>query len=111
MHKIRVYENIHILFWLIKDLSWVMLWKPLGLLMIIPTVGFAIWFCIKTFSINEFYVYLATLFWILANGIWMVLEFYSLEQYKFISAIIFIFGLISVVVYLLKEFSVKKNLS
>jgi len=108
MRKIRVYENIHILFWLIKDLSWVMLWKPLGLLMIVPTVGFAIWFCIKTFSINEFYVYLATLFWILANAIWMVLEFFSLEQYKFISAFIFILGLFSVVVYLFKEYLLKK---
>ncbi|WP_219928772.1 hypothetical protein [Flavobacterium album] len=26
----RKTENLHIVFWLIKDLCWVMLWKPLG---------------------------------------------------------------------------------
>ncbi len=99
MNKIRFYENVHILFWLVKDLSWVMLWKPLGLLMIIPTVTFAAWFCIKSFFHSEFFVYLATLFWILANALWMILEFYQKEEYKYISALLFGFGLIAVSYY------------
>ncbi|GAB4449986.1 MAG: hypothetical protein OHK0036_07850 [Bacteroidia bacterium] len=110
MSRIKFYENIHILFWLIKDLSWVMIWKPLGISMIIPTVGFAIWFCIKTINDIEFYVYLATLFWILANALWMLLEFFQKEEYKYLSAILFILGLLSISFYIFKEiaFSEKK---
>ena len=37
--RYRKIENLHIVLWLIKDLFWVMLWKPLGLIMIIPTIG------------------------------------------------------------------------
>ncbi|GIV27736.1 MAG: hypothetical protein KatS3mg027_1550 [Bacteroidia bacterium] len=103
MSKIRFYENLHILFWLIKDLSWVMFWRPLGMAMIIPTLGFAIWFCIKTFQEKEFYVYLATLFWITANALWMLLEFFQREEYKFISAILFVIGLVNVVYYVYLE--------
>ena len=37
--RYRKIENLHIVLWLIKDLFWVMLWKPLGLIMITPTIG------------------------------------------------------------------------
>ena len=37
--RYRKIENLHIVLWLIKDLCWVMLWKPLGLIMITPTIG------------------------------------------------------------------------
>ncbi|MCX7728411.1 MAG: hypothetical protein N2203_02965 [Bacteroidia bacterium] len=111
MSKLRFYENIHILFWLIKDLSWVMIWKPLGIAMILPTIGFAVWFCIKSFYESEFFVHLATLFWILANALWMLMEFYDKEEYKFVAAIIFIAGLVSVSYYIIKEFKEEgKNL-
>ena len=40
--RYRKIENLHIVFWLIKDLSWAMLWRPLGLIMIIPTIGAAL---------------------------------------------------------------------
>ena len=33
----RKMENLHIVFWLIKDIAWCMFWKPLGLIMIFPT--------------------------------------------------------------------------
>lgn len=103
MSKIRFYENLHILFWLIKDLSWVMFWRPLGIAMIVPTLGFAIWFCIKTIQEREFFVYMATLFWIMANALWMVLEFFQKEEYKFISAILFVIGLLNVGYYVYLE--------
>jgi len=40
--KYRQMENMHILFWLLKDISWCMVWKPLGILMIAPTLGIAL---------------------------------------------------------------------
>lgn len=36
---IRGMENLHIVFWLVKDMSWAMLWRPLGIAMIVPTIG------------------------------------------------------------------------
>ncbi len=108
MHKIRFYENLHIIFWLIKDLSWIMIWKPLGIIMIIPTVSFALWFCIKSFKTNEFYVYLSTLFWICANATWMLLEFYQKEEYKYLSATLFIIGIIFMFYYIIIELNIMK---
>ena len=35
--KFRKMENLHIVFWLFKDLAWCMIWKPLGIAMIFPT--------------------------------------------------------------------------
>lgn len=33
----RKMENLHIVFWLFKDIAWCMIWKPLGIAMIFPT--------------------------------------------------------------------------
>ncbi len=74
--RFRKIENLHILFWLLKDLSWAMLWKPLGLLMIVPTIGAALLITWQTRHIkSEFLHNLAVDFWILANAYWMITEF------------------------------------
>ena len=36
--RYRKMENLHIVFWLFKDISWCMVWRPLGLAMILPTL-------------------------------------------------------------------------
>ena len=46
--KIRKYENLHIIFWLIKDTCWMLGLKVLGALMIFPTLGVAIYIIYKT---------------------------------------------------------------
>ena len=38
----RKMENQHILFWLIKDISWCMIWKTLGIIMVVPTLSIAL---------------------------------------------------------------------
>jgi hypothetical protein len=77
-NRFRRIENLHILFWLLKDLSWAMLWKPLGLIMVIPTVAAALLITWQTRHIkSEFLHNLAVDFWILANAYWMITEFYS----------------------------------
>lgn len=76
--KYRKIENLHIVFWLLKDLSWAMLWRPLGLLMIIPTISAALLITYQTRHIkSELLHNLAVDFWIIANGYWMLTEFYS----------------------------------
>lgn len=76
--RFRKMENLHIVFWLIKDLSWAMLWRPLGVFMIIPTVAAAVIITWQTRKIkSELLHNLAVVFWIIANCYWMLTEFFS----------------------------------
>jgi hypothetical protein len=99
--RFRKIENLHILFWLLKDLSWAMLWKPLGLLMIVPTIGAALLITWQTRHIkSEFLHNLAVDFWILANAYWMITEFYSdNDSLRFYTIIPFSIGLLVISYY------------
>ncbi len=99
--RFRKIENLHILFWLLKDLSWAMLWKPLGLLMIVPTIGAALLITWQTRHIkSELLHNLAVDFWILANGYWMITEFfYQDDSLRFYTIIPFSIGLIIISYY------------
>ena len=78
--KLRKVDNLHIVFWLIKDLSWCMVWKPLGLLMILPTLIIAIIICWRNRKhVGETAHNLAVVFWISANSYWMISEFFKFE--------------------------------
>jgi len=75
--RFRFLENLHIVFWLVKDISWAMLWQPLGMVMIIPTLALAIRITIQTRYIkSELYHNLAIVCWICANCTWMTFEFF-----------------------------------
>jgi hypothetical protein len=85
--RFRRMENLHIIFWLFKDLSWCLFWKPLGVMMILPTLYFAIQILIQTRKIiSEFCHNLAVVFWITANAYWMITEFLELEDAKVFSS-------------------------
>ena len=79
--KIREYENLHILMWLLKDTCWVMLWREAGMVMIIPTIAVAIhitW--LRRDIIADLFHNLAVCFWISANSIWMIGEFFGWDE-------------------------------
>lgn len=77
----RRLENQHILFWLIKDLSWCLVWKPLGVLMILPTLGIAAVILWRTrYLPTERAHNLAVLLWITANSYWMLSEFAHFDE-------------------------------
>ena len=79
--KIRKLENLHIVFWLFKDMSWCMEWKILGISMILPTVGASIYTTLKMKHIrSELYHNVAVLFWIIANSYWMIAEFFEFDE-------------------------------
>ena len=81
--RYRKMENLHIVFWLIKDLSWCMVWKPLGLLMILPTITIAIILCWRNRKdVAETAHNLAIVFWIIANSYWMTSEFFKFEALR-----------------------------
>ena len=76
----RKMENTHILFWLLKDISWCMIWKTLGLLMVAPTLGIAIVIAWRTRGLKSERAYnLAIVFWITANSYWMASEFFKFD--------------------------------
>jgi hypothetical protein len=74
--RYRKMENMHIVFWLFKDVSWCMIWKVLGIAMIFPTLTIAILIAWRTREIKaELAHNLAVIFWISANAYWMISEF------------------------------------
>jgi hypothetical protein len=101
--RFRVIENLHILFWLLKDICWAMLWKPLGIAMLVPTLTVAILITWQTRHLKaELFHNLAISFWIMANGYWMIVEFMGRdEDLRIFTAIPFGIGLFFIAAYYL----------
>ena len=79
--RFRRVENLHILFWLIKDVCWAMNFKMVGMFMIIPTMTVAMIILYQTRHIlSEFIHNLAVVFWIIANCTWMIGEFWGIDE-------------------------------
>lgn len=78
--RFRKMENMHIVFWLFKDISWCMIWKTLGILMIIPTLSISIVIAWRTRELkSELAHNLAISLWISANSLWMISEFFHFD--------------------------------
>jgi len=79
--RFRKMENLHIVFWLFKDISWCMVWRPLGLVMIVPTLTIAVWIAFKNkHFVSEICHNFAIVFWISANSFWMISEFFKFDD-------------------------------
>jgi hypothetical protein len=79
----RQMENMHILFWLVKDISWCLVWKPLGIVMIVPTLLAAVVIAWRTRGVkSELAHNLAVIFWIVANSYWMISEFFHFDEIR-----------------------------
>lgn len=77
----RRMENLHIVFWLFKDIAWCMLWRPLGIVMIFPTLIISIVIAWRTRKIvSELCHNLAITVWISANSYWMCTEFFGVDE-------------------------------
>lgn len=78
--RYRKMENMHIVFWLLKDISWCMIWKELAMAMVVPTLTIAIIIAWRTRNIAaELAHNLAIAFWISANSLWMISEFFRFD--------------------------------
>ena len=79
--KMRFIENLHIVFWLVKDMGWCLNFKSLGISMAIPTICIALYFLIKNRKdTSERYHNFAVLLWIVANSWWMCSEFFGFDE-------------------------------
>lgn len=95
--SIRASENFHIVLWLVKDVSWILGWKMLGITMFVPTCAMAVWIAWKSREdIGEFLHSVAVVSWIMANGIWMVGEFWFQDTKRQWAVPFFIAGLLCV---------------
>ena len=106
--RYRKMENMQIIFWLIKDISWCMIWKPLGIAMIFPTLIIAIIIAWRTRELAaELAHNMAIIFWITANAYWMISEFLGFDQTplffgvegKYLATVPFAIGIIFLAYY------------
>ena len=105
--RFRRGENLHILFWLLKDLGWALEMKTFGIIMIFPTIFLAILITYRNRrNTAELFHNTAIVFWLIANTYWMISEFagfdntilFSFITYKKLCIIPFIIGL-SLLIY------------
>jgi len=117
--RYRKMENTHILFWLLKDVSWCMIWKPLGIAMIFPTLIISIIIAWRTRSLtSELAHNLAVTFWITANSYWMISEFFGFDETplafgvegKYFAMIPFAIGILILAYYYLFKTKKEKEL-
>jgi hypothetical protein len=81
--RLSRFDNLHILFWLIKDMSWCLMSKTIGTLMIAPTITIAIIILYRSREhLTSFVHNIAVFFWISANSLWMLGEMYCQDCTK-----------------------------
>ncbi|MFK7002334.1 hypothetical protein BWK63_11845 [Flavobacterium covae] len=79
--KLRFIENLHIVFWLIKDMCWCLEFKTLGITMAIPTIFISVYFIFKNKAdVSELCHNIAVFLWIVANTWWMSSEFFKFDE-------------------------------
>jgi prepilin signal peptidase PulO-like enzyme (type II secretory pathway) len=110
--RFRKIENLHIVFWLLKDLCWVMLWKTAGIIMIVPTIGAALLITWQTRHIkSELLHNIAVVLWITANAYWMLTEFFTNDDsLRYYAVIPFSVGIIVIAYYYIGVLFSKKQI-
>jgi hypothetical protein len=109
MLSLRKVENLHIVFWLLKDTCWVLVWRPLGVLMVIPTICFAFYLLFQSRKNRpETYHNIAVCAWIMANSTWMCGEFFNYEM-RPVAAFFFISGLVTLAWYYIRWYKIDQQ--
>jgi hypothetical protein len=84
----RKTENLHIVFWLMKDLSWCLMWRGFGVFMIVPTLGTALYITWRARREPADLAHnLAVVFWISANAWWMLAEFFGFDETPLVAGV------------------------
>jgi hypothetical protein len=108
--RFRKMENLHIVFWLFKDVAWCLGFAVLGIAMIIPTLVIALVISWRTRQMmSELCHNLAIAVWISANSYWMISEFLGFDEkiligdftYKQLALVPFTMGILILAFYYL----------
>ena len=104
LEKNRGKENLHILLWIIKDTCWVQDYRVVGVLMIVPTIAVAIYLTVKSREQREDFIHnIAVCFWLCANSIWMIGEFFFNDQTRPYALVFFALGLVTLALHYLPK--------
>ena len=104
LEKIRGKENLHILLWIIKDTCWVQDYRVMGVIMIIPTIAVAIYLTAKSRDQREEFIHnIAVCFWLCANSVWMIGEFFFNDQTRPYALVFFALGLVTLALHYLPK--------
>lgn len=104
----RWIENAHIFIWLVKDTCWALEFKPLAITMIAPAIAVAFYILWRSRAMkSEFYHSLAVCFWIIANSVWMLGEFYGHDA-RIPAALLFGCGLLVLTYYYIQWIYLKR---
>jgi hypothetical protein len=110
LERVRKFESMHIFLWLIKDSCWMLEYKVLGVVMVLPTLALAAFLIFKTFRSPDFYINMAIFFWICGNSFWMSMEFFNESRFKNYASIPFALGFVFLgLFYINKEIRRKAN--
>jgi len=89
--------------WLIKDSCWMMGFRDLAVCVMVPTISVALFLCWKTRRhINRFLPNLAIFFWIDANALWMLDDFFEFDYTSF-AILFFCLGLLTISFFYLRR--------
>ena len=108
-NDIRRSENLHIVFWLIKDTCWMLQLKVLGLTMVAPALFVAVHIMIKSWKENDVFLNAAIVCWITANSYWMIVEFFFEDRGKLLAAIPFGLGFLFVIIFYAKSIRIARR--
>ena len=104
LDKIRGTENLHVLLWIVKDTCWVKDYRLLGVGMILPTIAVAIYLTIKSRCQREELIHnLAVCFWLGANSVWMIGEFFYEDGTRPYAVVFFALGLFTLAFHYLPK--------
>lgn len=109
--NIRKYENLHIVFWLLKDSCWMLELRWLGILMIIPTLAIALMIVYITRKTVDLYINLGILCWICANSLWMYVEFFTDGNSRLVASVPFALGFLFTGIFYYKTLRSKRAAS
>ena len=102
--RIRATENLHVLLWIFKDTCWVQDYRVLGVGMIVPTLFVATYLTAKSRGVREEFIHnLAVVFWICANSVWMIGEFFFNDTTRSYALVFFALGLITLATHYLPK--------
>ncbi len=104
--KIRGTENLHILLWIVKDTCWVQDYRVAGVIMIVPTIGVALFLMMMSRPQREEFIHnVAICFWLCANSVWMIGEFFYNDGTRPWAMFFFGLGLVTLAVHYLPKWA------
>lgn len=105
----RKKENLHVVFWLVKDFAWLADVKWLGVGMAAPTLLLSFWLTWKCrHNRSDLFHNLAVTCWIMGNITWMCGEFFFDDTKRHLAIPFFVTGFVFIAWFYLSEVWIRR---